>query len=256
MPGRRQRLALLRARVRQPVLVVARRHDGDRAAHHRVVGAAELGAQQMVAAGRVGLEPELRVAARQRFHLDTQRRNIQAVDDVLRDHADQHRLAHRHVQVVDLGLAGRVLEFPHPLPPDRVDFQCAGRHMPVLVIEARGPDEEKQRQHERDDHPAHLDQHAAVLAGRAVHDLASPVADGEPADGNEDRHRQQQRDDGERQDDAIDLDGARGGGLRPKPKKLLREVDQGEGSRERPATSAMARPIGMRARVWAGSVQA
>ena len=76
---------------------------------------------------RVAVNAERRVAARHHVLLEAERRHVEAVDDVLRGHDEAHRLAERHVQLVDLAPAVALLQLPHPLLGDDVDRQRIGR---------------------------------------------------------------------------------------------------------------------------------
>ncbi len=223
------------------------------------------------------------VAVRQHVHLDAQRRQVEGVDHVLRDHVHDDVLADRHVQVVDLGLAAGMLELPHPLPADGVDLQPAGRQRLVPHEELRPPGEEEQREQEGPDHPGHLDGRGPDLAVAPVRLHALAVDQGEPREGDEDRHGEEQRQHREGQDQVIRLHGAgrgRGGpdvegmseavhGVSPavmgsapatsarrRGRRPAAAPGVGSGSSGRPTTSAWARAIGMRPARWSASVQA
>jgi hypothetical protein len=75
------------------------------------------------------------------------------VDHVLAGHGQLDALAQRHVQLVDLALAVRVLRAPHPLFAGDEDLQRVRRGGVHLVIELRAPREDEHRDNERDHRP-------------------------------------------------------------------------------------------------------
>ncbi len=248
-------LALLRPGMGQPVLIVAGVHEGDLAAHHRVVGAAIFGAVEVVGPDPVGLEPHLGVAVGQGGDLHPHRRQVEGVDHVLADDPQLDRLADGQVQVVDLGLAGGMLELPHPLAADRLDHHRVGGWVARLDVELRPPDEEHQGEQERDQHPADLDEVRADAGGLPVGLRALAVAQGEPRDRDEDRHGQRERQHREGEDQLVGLDrrGRGGGGPELKRGMVRGHRAARPSSRERPIESCIARSIGMWARVRSGS---
>ena len=69
-----------------------------------------------------GTKPGGGVAAGKNVLLHAERRNEKAVDDVLRSHDQLDVAADGNMQLIDLALAFRVFELPHPLLCDDVDF--------------------------------------------------------------------------------------------------------------------------------------
>ena len=92
-PGAALRQRALHAAALQPRLVVRRLQHDHVADHAGVVGAAVLGAEDVVRAGRLRLEPELGVAPGNRVHLGAERREVQAVKHVLGADRDLDRPA-------------------------------------------------------------------------------------------------------------------------------------------------------------------
>src|SRR4051794_4033436 len=123
--GHRGTAALLR----QPALVIGLLHDIDPAGHQRMVGAAILGAEEVMPSHLGGPEPERRVTSRQHVLLDPERRHEEAVDDVLRGHPELDSLTYRHMQLIDLGSPFRMLQVPHPLLADHGDFKSITRRL-------------------------------------------------------------------------------------------------------------------------------
>ena len=75
-------------------------------------------------AGLVGVEPQISVAVRQDVLLEPQRRQIKIVDDVLATSSPAaHWRVDRHMQLVDFARAARLLDAPHPLFGDDMDFE-------------------------------------------------------------------------------------------------------------------------------------
>ena len=111
-----------------PGFVLRRLHDDDGADHAGVLRAAVFGAEQMIGAGLGGVEPRDGVAAGQHVLLHAEGGDEEAVNHVLRGHDQLDVAADGNVQFVDLALAFGVLDLPHPLLGDDVDFgRVAGR---------------------------------------------------------------------------------------------------------------------------------
>ena len=128
-----------------------------------MVGAAKFRAGEVEDAGLVGVEPQIGVAVRQNVLLEPQRRQIEIVDDVLRRHRQPHIGAGRHVQLVDLARAARMLEAPHPLLGDDVNFQRFVRRRQCGELIRSRPPEQEQEGEQRRHRPADLDLVALAL---------------------------------------------------------------------------------------------
>ena len=87
------------------------------------------------------------------------------MDDVLRRQHQPHGLADRHVQRIDLALAAGMLDLPHPLLADDIDFEVAGRRLVEPDIDAGAPDEEPRKAHKRRGGPADLQCPGLLAAG-------------------------------------------------------------------------------------------
>ncbi len=144
----KQRRALMRQVVgfrlrRGPARIVLRRYDVDRAGHDGVVGAAEFRAGEMENAGLVGVEPFIGVAIRQNILLQAQRRQIEVMDHVLRCHRQPYVGESGHMQFVDFARAARMLEAPHPLLGDDMNFQRVFRRRGLQqFFRSRPPEDE------------------------------------------------------------------------------------------------------------------
>ena len=101
----------------------------------------------------------------------------------------------RHVQLVDLALAGHVLDLPHPVLADHVDLhRVLGRHARHGEEELRAPDE---------DRPSTMPSGMSVqvsssasepwMAGGRSSSRAAAVADGEDDDQGRDEQRRRTR---------------------------------------------------------------
>src|SRR5690348_2570738 len=106
-----------------------------------MVSAAVLRAEQIIDSGLSGLEPQRTVTARQHVLLDAEGGHKEAVDYVFGDHGQLDGAAHRHVKIADLRLAGRMLEFPHPLLAYDENFEGVSRRIDNIKIARRGPGE-------------------------------------------------------------------------------------------------------------------
>ena len=85
--------------------------------------AAEFGAEKRKTAGRGRPEPHRLERAGDDIVLQPEGRDEEAVDDVLRSQDKAHSLADRHMQRIDLPLSAGVLNFPHPLLADDIEFE-------------------------------------------------------------------------------------------------------------------------------------
>ncbi len=137
-----------------PGVPLGGRHDHQLAQHGRVTQAAVLGAEDGIAAGRVGVEPGLGVAAGQRVLLEAQRRDVEGVDHVPRGEEQAHRPAGRDAEHVGGVGATRVGELPHPLLALNVDVHGPlgrGLQPDVLrVADGEVGEEEHERQADED----------------------------------------------------------------------------------------------------------
>src|ERR1019366_2970542 len=111
----------------------------------------------MIAAGHGGLKPERGVAPGQYVLLDAEGGDKEAVNHVLRSHEELDVLASGNVQLVDFALPLHVLDLPHPLLGDDVDFGGVGGRSAFLEVKDRAPDEEGQHHKERDNRPGEFE---------------------------------------------------------------------------------------------------
>jgi len=119
--------------------------------------------EQVVASGRRRLEPDLHVAPGNDVGLHAKCRHEPVVDDVFRRRDQPDGAAGGNMQLVDLTLAVEMLELPHPLLPDDIDVDArrpAGRD--IAIVQARAPDEDHHRDHERNHGPRELEDEVAV----------------------------------------------------------------------------------------------
>src|SRR5216683_2002103 len=98
----------------------------------------------MIAAGYCRFKPERGVATGENVLLDAKCGNEEAVYHVLRGHDQLDILAGGDVKLVDFALAFDVLNLPHPLFSDDVDFGRIGGRRALLEKYDRAPDEEGQ----------------------------------------------------------------------------------------------------------------
>src|ERR1700712_1145333 len=124
----KQRAAVLCKRARgallgQPCRLIRRFHRHDFTDHAGMIRAAIFGAEKMVMSGLLRLDFEVLVSAGHDVMLETERRDKEAMDDVLRRHHQPYRAVNRNVECVDLGLSAGMLDLPHPLLGDDEDRQ-------------------------------------------------------------------------------------------------------------------------------------
>ncbi len=169
----------------------------------------------MIAAGLVGGEPHGVVMARHHIVLDAQRGDEEAVDHVFGRQRDLHWPAYGNVQFVDLALAARILELPHPLLAHHVNIHRVGRGNGVQKEDLGAPPEEGEHHQEGDDGPGDFQPQRAV-DGLRNFIAAAPVLDRKDEDHAEDEHRHHHAHQRQVDIQVIDVDGDRGSGFRPK----------------------------------------
>ena len=194
-----------------------RLHDKDAADHLCVPGAAQLGTFDAVFAGLGRLEPNRLVSARHDVVLDPERRDEEAVDDILRGQHEAHRLADRNVQGVDFALAAGVLDFPHPLLADDENLEVSRRRLVQPDVNLRAPHEEPEKGDQRRRGPADLENPALLGRIGARGAAAAAIAHAEP------EHQPEHQDEDQRAQDELgdeqpvdDLGAERG---RPRPER-------------------------------------
>src|SRR4051812_25147616 len=96
----------------------------------------------MVRSRASGTEPRGSVAAGDYVLFDTESRNIEAVDDVLRSQNHLDVTSYGHVQFIDFAMAFFVFELPHPLFSYDIDFGGSTRGRALLEKDDRAPHED------------------------------------------------------------------------------------------------------------------
>src|SRR5262245_55996373 len=109
-----------------------------------MVRPAIFGAEEMISPAFGRLEPghPVTTLAWQHVGLNAERGHEETVDYVLARHRQLDAAPDRHVQFVDLALAARVLEAPHPLLGRDINLHRLFRRAVDSVVEARAPDED------------------------------------------------------------------------------------------------------------------
>src|SRR5690349_15125781 len=107
-----------------------------------MLGPAVLGAEEMIASGLGGGEPHGIVAAGNNVVFYTEGWDEEAMDDVFRRERQLDWAIHGHMQFVDLALAFRILDFPHPLLADDVEIHRIRRRAGIREEDLRAPPEE------------------------------------------------------------------------------------------------------------------
>ena len=121
-----------------------------------MLGAAILGAENMIFARPRRLEPYTGVFPRYNILLHPKCGDKEAMNDILRRHRCCYCAIDGHVQFIDFPLPFGVLEFPHPLFADDLNFDRVGRSSFDPKIRERVPGKEYQRKKNRSDRPAAL----------------------------------------------------------------------------------------------------
>src|SRR5258708_22217344 len=118
-----------------------------------MIHAAVFGAEEVITSGLGRFEPFSRVPPGHDVGLDPKSGYEHVVNHILCGH-DQFDLASdRHVQLVDLALAGAVLKLPHPLFSDHINFECVCRWAILPIEKAGAPKEEAHRNQQRNYRP-------------------------------------------------------------------------------------------------------
>ena len=144
--------------------------------------AAVLRAEDRVLAGFGRFKPECRVAIGQHILLDPEGRHVEAVNHVGAGHAELHRLAGRHVQLVRGLDPVRIFELPVPLIAVYQDFVGIRGRRVHLDVHPEAPGKDDQHQDRRDHDPGQFD-HLLLL-----HRLRHFVAPAAPIAHHEERH--------------------------------------------------------------------
>src|ERR1700730_213163 len=108
----------------------------------------------MIAPGHGRLEPHRRVAARQHVLLEAEGGNEKAVNHILRGHDELDVLADGNVKFIDLALPLHVLDLPHPLFGDHVDFSSVSGRSTLLKKHDSTPNKKGNHYKEGQDRPA------------------------------------------------------------------------------------------------------
>src|SRR6185369_613500 len=128
----------------EPSLVFGRFHDDHVADHSGMLRTAILCAKQMIRSRFCRTKPCRGVTAGDNILLNTEGRDKEAMNDVLRGHDDFYITPGWNVQGIYLACSFRMFELPHPLLCDRVDLHCVARRCALLEIDNRAPSEEDQ----------------------------------------------------------------------------------------------------------------
>ena len=166
-----------RCAAREPGGVVRPAHHRHAADHRRMVGAAILRAEQAVGSGLGGAEPERLISARQNVVLDPEGRDRKIVDHILGCHQQLNCAIDRNMQLVDLVLTARMLDFPHPLLADDIDLHRLGGSLKQAHVEIRAPQEQAEKHEERGDRPGGLDPPRLLRQDPAIQRAACAIAD-------------------------------------------------------------------------------
>src|ERR1700731_1861606 len=94
----------------------------------------------MIAPGHRRFKPHRRVAARQYVLLEAEGGNEKAVNHILRGHNELDVLAGGNVKFIDLALPLHVLDLPHPLFRDHIDFRRVSGRSTLLEKYDCAPD--------------------------------------------------------------------------------------------------------------------
>ena len=139
-----------------------------------MTGAAVLGAEDLVPPGRGGIEPGLRVPARQDVLLDAEFRHVERMDDVAGSHQQADVASRRDPQDVDRVGAVRIGELPHPLLAHHVDVHRVGgwrllaHELAVSEEEPEGEEAERNADEERLHPHRRLDVRGGLRLGAAA----------------------------------------------------------------------------------------
>src|SRR5688572_32586292 len=115
-----------------------------------MIHAAIFSAEKMIRAGLGVFEPLRGVTPGNNVGLDAERRYEEVVNYIFSRHDQLDATTDRHVQLVDLTLAGGVLNLPHPLLPHDINLDSILRRTRILKIKLRAPREHAHRDNEGD----------------------------------------------------------------------------------------------------------
>src|SRR6266568_7332705 len=119
-----------------------------------MLGTAILRAEQMISSGFGRTKPHDGVAAREYVLFHAKRGHVKTVNHVLRSHNQLDVAVNWHVQFIDLADAFHVLQLPHPLFCDDVNFTGVLGRSAHLEEENCAPDKDHYKNAKRNDGPA------------------------------------------------------------------------------------------------------
>src|SRR5579862_1461710 len=105
-----------------------------------MLGAAILRTEKMIGSRNSGFEPSKDVTVRQDVLLHAECRHKEAVNYILRNQRDLHIATDGNMQSIDLSLTAGMLELPHPLLANAINFQRIHRRTFHVVVDDRAPD--------------------------------------------------------------------------------------------------------------------
>src|SRR5262249_3472925 len=129
------------------------------------------------------------------------------VNDVLRRQGELHNATDRNVEFVNFTIAFRVLDFPHPLLADDVDFEGVGRWAFDCEVEVRAPGEHTHHQEQGNDGPSEFEGHLRKTRRSTISWLAATIFEDEINDRKSDEDQHERADSGEGPIEVIDLAG-------------------------------------------------
>src|ERR1700694_3890880 len=148
----------LRLAASQPGFKIFRLHDHYLANHAGVLGAAILGAKQVVGARLRGLKPDSRIAIGKHVIFHPEGGDEKAVDHILGNHGNLDRPSRGNVKRVDLTLPSGALKFPHPLLANTIEFKRVGWGASLVEINSGAPGKNEHRDAQWYDRPDDLQQ--------------------------------------------------------------------------------------------------
>ena len=140
-----------------------------------MVHAAVLSTEQVISSGLRSFKPEGRVTSGDDVGFRAKRRYEEVMNHVFRRHDQLDFATNRHVQLVDLTLAGGVLQFPHPLLADDVNLNRILGRFVLIEIDACAPAKHRHRDDEGNNGPERFELMRARDRTRDLVRRAPPV---------------------------------------------------------------------------------
>src|SRR3569623_1156811 len=207
-------LAVPRWRIRWPLLrepsrVVCSLHRNHFAKHPGMIGPAILRAKQVIVTRAADLKLNILITAGDDVVLQPQRRNEEAVNDILRRHHELDGAVDRHMKGIDYSLPSRVLHFPHPLLGNDEHRYFVAWRLIDFQENNGSPDKQSEKCQHRCARPSYFEPPAFLIVIPAIDIVAGPIANAEVKQKKKQQGQNKPADDDKTPEQKIDVSAIR-----------------------------------------------